>query len=165
MNLSEKNNHFKQLIQLKVGVGPESENRNCLESELESDDETSDSTALIPTPRYSYGLLQLYKPYSTAKTGIRTHTTAWPAKCKVCTTRQTQSHTHTATLSHLIHYTGRNPHTGDQIFKNGQKSQTANPKIVRPTRLKYGQISEIWPQNGQSGNPWCRPFPAPNSFL
>jgi len=27
--------------------------------------------------------------------------------------------------------------------KNGQKSQTANPRIVRPTKLKYGQISEI----------------------
>ena len=84
----------------------------------------------------------------------------------------------------IIHYTGRNAHTGDQafkkgvvvdslalkyrhIFKNGQqkkvsakrpsktakKKQTANPKIVRPTSLKYGQISEIWPQNGQSGNP------------
>jgi len=56
MNLSEKNNHFKKLIQLKVGVGPESElesdNRNCPESEsaLESDDETSDSTALVSTP-------------------------------------------------------------------------------------------------------------------
>jgi len=55
MNLSEKNNHFKQLIQMKAGVGPESEwelesdNRNCpeSESELESDDETSDSTALL----------------------------------------------------------------------------------------------------------------------
>jgi len=48
MNLSEKNNHFKKLIQLKVGVGPESDsdNRNFPESELESDDETSDSTAL-----------------------------------------------------------------------------------------------------------------------
>ena len=37
MNSSEKNYHFKQLIQLKVGVGPESElesdNRNCQESE------------------------------------------------------------------------------------------------------------------------------------
>jgi len=44
MNLSEKNNHFKKLIQLKVGVGPESDsdNRNF----PESDDETSDSTAL-----------------------------------------------------------------------------------------------------------------------
>jgi len=56
MNLSEKNNHFKKLIQLKVGVGPESElesdNRNCPESEsaLESDGETSDSTALVSTP-------------------------------------------------------------------------------------------------------------------
>ena len=47
MNSSEKNYHFKQLIQLKVGVGPESDNRNCPESE--SDDGTSDSTALIPT--------------------------------------------------------------------------------------------------------------------
>jgi len=38
-------------MQLKVGVGPESElesdNRNCPESELESDDESSDSTALV----------------------------------------------------------------------------------------------------------------------
>ena len=51
MNSSEKNYHFKQLIQLKVGVCPESElesdNRNCQESE--SDDGTSDSTALITT--------------------------------------------------------------------------------------------------------------------
>jgi len=49
MNSSEKNHHFKQLIQLKVAVGPESElesdNRNCQKSE--SDDGTSDSTALL----------------------------------------------------------------------------------------------------------------------
>jgi len=30
--------------------------------------------------------------------------------------------------------------------QNGQKSQMANPKIVRPTNLKYGQIFEIWLQ-------------------
>ena len=51
MNSSEKNYHFKQLIQLKVGVGPKSEseldNRNFQESESESDDGTSDSTALL----------------------------------------------------------------------------------------------------------------------
>ena len=41
MNSSEKNYHFKQLIQLKVGVGPESE----------SDDGTSDSTALVESAR------------------------------------------------------------------------------------------------------------------
>jgi len=52
MNSSEKNYHFKYLIQLKVGVGPESEleldNRNFPESE--SDDGTSDSTALVRIP-------------------------------------------------------------------------------------------------------------------
>ena len=39
MNSSEKNYHFKQLIQLKVGVGPE------------SDGGTSDSTALVESAR------------------------------------------------------------------------------------------------------------------
>jgi len=72
-----------------------------------------------------------------------------------------------------FHYTGRNAHTEDQtikkgvvvdslvlvyghIFKNGQQKnfsvkqplKTANPKIVRPINLKYGQISKIWTQNG-----------------
>ena len=45
MNSSEKKYHF--IIQPKVGVGPESDNRNCLESE--SDGGTSDSTALLLT--------------------------------------------------------------------------------------------------------------------
>jgi len=35
-----------------------------------------------------------------------------------------------------------------------KKSQKANPKIVRQTNMKYDQLSEIWPQNGQSGNQW-----------
>jgi len=37
----------------------------------------------------------------------------------VCTTRQAQSHAHTASLSLIIHYAGRNAHTGDQTFKKG----------------------------------------------
>jgi len=41
----------------------------------------------------------------------------------------------------------------NDLQKTAKKSQTANPKIVRPTNLKYGQISEISLQNGQSGNP------------
>jgi len=57
MNLSEKNNHFKKLLQLKVGVCPvselESDNRNFPELELESDDETSDSTALVAGAIYT----------------------------------------------------------------------------------------------------------------
>jgi len=40
----------------------------------------------------------------------------------------------------------------NDLQKTAKKSQTANPKIVRLSNLKYGQISEIWPQNGQSGN-------------
>jgi len=36
--------------------------------------------------------------------------------------------------------------------ENGQKCQTANPKIVRPNGLKYGQLC---PQTGQAGNLWC----------
>jgi len=84
----------------------------------------------------------------------------------------TIAHSH-CLLSLMIQYTGRNAHTQDQTFKkgvadssaskyrhifkngqqkifsakrplkNGQKSQTDNPKIVRATDLKYGQ----------SGNP------------
>jgi len=59
----------------------------------------------------------------------------------VCTTRQAQSHTYTASLSLVIHYTRRNAHTGDEtsekalsltvylglkyrhIFKNGQQKK------------------------------------------
>ena len=113
----------------------------------------------------------------TAPINRHTHTHNGLA-CKVCTTGQAQSHTHTASLSLIIHYTRRNAHTGDKnfkkgivvdilalknrhILKNGQQKnlqrndlqKTANPKIVRPTNLKYGQISEIWPQYGQSGDP------------
>jgi len=39
------------------------------------------------------------------------------------------------------------------LYKTAKKRQTANQRIVRLTNLKHGQISEIWPQNGQSGNP------------
>jgi len=128
----------------------------------------------IPTLPHPYCLLQAIQH---GWTGIRT-TACWPAKCKVCTTRQAQSHT-PASLSLVIHYTEQNTHTGHQTFKKGvvvdslalknidifsktanrknfrpnDLQKTANSKIVRPTNLKYGQISEIWPQNGQSGNP------------
>jgi len=44
---------------------------------------------------------------------------------------------------------------GQTTVKKAKKSQMANPKIVRPTSLKYGQISNIWPKNGQSGNLGC----------
>jgi len=43
----------------------------------------------------------------------------------------------------------------NDLQKTAKKSQTANQTILRPTNMKYGQISEIWPQNGQSGNPAC----------
>jgi len=36
-------------------------------------------------PTYPYGVLQAIQH---RRTGICTRTTAWPAKCKVCTTRQ-----------------------------------------------------------------------------
>jgi len=85
---------------------------------------------------------------------------AWPAKCKVCTTRQAKPHTHTTSLSLVIQYTGRNVHTGDQtfkksvvldnlslkyrrIFKNGQQK-----KISAKRPLKNGQKKP----NGQPKN-------------
>jgi len=37
-------------------------------------------------------------------------------------------------------------------FRSNDLQKTAK-KAKRPTNLKYGQISEIWTQNGQSGNP------------
>jgi len=68
---------------------------------------------------YRYGLLQTIHCMVQHHTGMRIRRTAWPAKCKVCTKRQAQSHTHTASLSLKIHYTGRNAHTEDQTFKKG----------------------------------------------
>jgi len=40
----------------------------------------------------------------------------------------------------------------EKIFGQTTFNKTAK-KAKRPTNLKFGQISEIWPQNGQSGNP------------
>jgi len=103
---------------------------------------------VIPTLPYSYGLLQAIQH---RWTGIRTRTTASPAKCKVCTTRQAQSHAHTASLLLIIHYTGRNARIADQAFKKGVVvvnltlkyrhlnmilSKTANRKIFRPNDLQ-----------------------------
>jgi len=88
------------------------------------------------TRHQPYGLLQaIQHPYE--QVYVRTRTTAWPAKCKVCTKRQAQWHTHTASLSLVIQYTRRNAHTGDETFRKSV--------VVDSLALKYRHILK----NGQ----------------
>jgi len=66
--------------------------------------------------------------------------------CKGCTTRQAQSHAHTASLSLIIHYTRRTVHTGDEAFKKGAVVDSLALKIQtyfkkRPTEKIFGQTT------------------------
>ena len=63
--------------------------------------------------------------------------------CKVCTTRQAQSHIHSASLSLIIHYTRWHAYAGDETFKKGV--------VVDSSVLKYRHIFKN-SQNKPNGN-------------
>jgi len=80
--------------------------------------ELSQATLTLP---YPYGL-SVTSHTARISRFIRTHTAAWPAKCKVCTTRQAQPRTQTTVsrfLLYSLHRAKRTHTTGDQTFEKG----------------------------------------------
>jgi len=62
--------------------------------------------------------------------------------------RQAQSHTHTASLSLITHYTRRNAHTGDETFKKAVVVDSLHSLALtqthfqkRPTEKIFGQTT------------------------